>query len=83
MNHLRAIAGIFVGSGALIFISQGEYAIAAGLLGTMMGFFVGESNGKKSRGASSLRNGKRSLEKSSRKNSGRQTPKSSSKQDSI
>lgn len=47
MNHLRLMAGAFVGTGALIFILKGEYAVAAGLLGTMLGFFVGELNGQR------------------------------------
>ncbi|MCK5611807.1 hypothetical protein KAR91_58600 [Candidatus Pacearchaeota archaeon] len=47
MNYTREIAGIFCGIGALLFIYQGENTIAAGLLGTMMGFFVGERNGEK------------------------------------
>ena len=45
--YLRLMAGAFVGTGALLFIIKGEYAVAAGLLGTMLGFFVGEVNGKK------------------------------------
>lgn len=41
------IAGVFVGSGALILLWKGEYVAAAGLLGTMLGFFVGEKNGER------------------------------------
>ena len=47
MNVERVVAGIFVGVGALLFIYRGETAIAAGLLGSMVGFFVGEKNGAK------------------------------------
>jgi len=47
MNGERIVAGIFVGAGALLFIWKGEYAIAAGLLGSMVGFFVGEQNGQR------------------------------------
>jgi len=47
MNMTREIAGIFVGFGALLFIYKGEYAIASALLGTMVGFFVGEKNGQR------------------------------------
>jgi len=47
MNMTREIAGIFVGFGALLFIYKGEYAIASALLGTMVGFFVGEKNGER------------------------------------
>ena len=47
MAHERVIAGIFVGTGALMLIWKGEYVAAAGLLGTMVGFFVGEKNGER------------------------------------
>lgn len=46
-NHQREIAGIFVGASCLLLIWQGRYDVAAGLLGGMMGFFVGEKNGEK------------------------------------
>jgi membrane protein DedA with SNARE-associated domain len=42
---LRIIAGIFVGSGALMLLNAGEYVAAGTILGTMLGFFVGERNG--------------------------------------
>lgn len=47
MNVERCIAGVFVGAGSLLLIYLGEFAVGAGLLGTMVGFFVGELNGKK------------------------------------
>jgi len=47
MNYLRAIAGVACGVSAIILIIQKEYALAGTLLGTMMGFFVGEANGKR------------------------------------
>lgn len=47
MKYLRLMAGFFVGTGSLIFIYVGEYIAAAGMLGTMLGFFVGEANGKR------------------------------------
>jgi len=47
MKYLRAIAGIFAGIGSLMFIYVQEYGYAMGLLGTMLGFFVGEANGKR------------------------------------
>ena len=47
MNGERIVAGIFVGLGALLLIYQGRVEVAAGLLGGMLGFFVGESNGKR------------------------------------
>lgn len=47
MDTLRVISGVFVGSGALILLWKGENVAAVGLLGTMLGFFVGEKNGQK------------------------------------
>jgi hypothetical protein len=47
MNAERCIAGFFVGAGALLLIYLGQISVGAGLLGTMVGFFVGEQNGKK------------------------------------
>ena len=47
MNVERVVAGIFCGAGALLFIWKGEYAVASGLLGGMLGFFIGEQNGKR------------------------------------
>jgi len=47
MNYLRAIAGVACGVASIILILQKEYAIGGTLLGTMMGFFVGEANGKR------------------------------------
>lgn len=47
MGYERAIAGVFVGGGALLLIWQGQYTPAVALLGTMVGFFVGERNGAK------------------------------------
>lgn len=44
---LRAIAGCFIGGGALLLIYQGHIEIGATLLGTMVGFFLGEANGQK------------------------------------
>jgi len=43
---LRAISGIFGGSGALFLIAVGEIPAGVGLLGTMLGFFIGEANGR-------------------------------------
>jgi len=48
MKYLRAIAGCFAGAGALMLIFREEYGLAVALLGTMLGFFVGEANGLKS-----------------------------------
>ena len=43
----RLLAGIFVGIGSLVLLWKGEYVAATGLLGTMLGFFVGEKNGQR------------------------------------
>ena len=45
LNMERCLAGVFVGVGAIVLIYKGEVAIGASLLGTMVGFFVGEKNG--------------------------------------
>jgi len=45
MNKLRAMAGFFVGIGALLLIWKGEIALGASILSGMLGFFVGEHNG--------------------------------------
>jgi hypothetical protein len=47
MNYLRMVAGTFVGAGALLLIYKGNIAEGCTLLGSMVGFFVGEANGKK------------------------------------
>jgi hypothetical protein len=47
MNYNRMIAGIFVGAGALLLIAKGNIAEGCTLLGSMVGFFVGEANGKR------------------------------------
>ena len=47
MSHEREIAGVFVGAGALLLIYQQQYVAAVALLGTMVGFFVGEKNGER------------------------------------
>lgn len=41
------MAGGFAGAGALILLWKGEYTAATAILGTMLGFFVGEKNGAK------------------------------------
>jgi len=45
MNVERCIAGVFVGVGAIFLIYRGDTTAGVGLLGTMVGFFVGEKNG--------------------------------------
>jgi len=45
----RIIAGVFAGAGALLLIYKGYISEGSLLLGTMMGFFVGEANGKKTK----------------------------------
>ena len=47
MDYLRFLAGGFVGAGALILIYRGDVTAGVALLGTMLGFFVGEKNGAK------------------------------------
>ena len=46
MNFQREIAGVFVGIASILLIWQGEIAVASGLLGSMVGFFIGEKNGE-------------------------------------
>lgn len=43
---LRAIGGLFGGTGAILLIVVGEIPAGVGLLGTMLGFFIGEANGR-------------------------------------
>lgn len=40
------MAGAFAGTGALILIYVGEVTAGAAILASMVGFFVGEANGK-------------------------------------
>ena len=47
VNYNRLMAGAFVGAGALILIWKGNVTEGCTLLGGMLGFFVGEANGKK------------------------------------
>ena len=43
----RLMAGAFAGSGALLLIYIGEIPAGVGLLASMVGFFVGEANGRR------------------------------------
>ncbi len=45
--YLRLLAGGFAGAGALALIFQGETAAGVAILATMLGFFVGERNGRR------------------------------------
>ena len=47
VNIEKLIAGVFAGSGALMLIYQGYIAEGCTILGTMLGFFVGDWNGQK------------------------------------
>ena len=47
MNYNRTVAGVFIGAGALLLIYRGEISAGVALLGSMVGFFVGEANGKR------------------------------------
>jgi len=44
-DFLRLVAGTFVGAGGLLLIYKGHIAEGGIILGTMLGFFVGEKNG--------------------------------------
>lgn len=44
---LRAMAGGFAGTGALILLLTGETAAGVAILASMLGFFIGEANGKR------------------------------------
>lgn len=44
---LRAIAGIFAGTGALVLIYKGHITEGSIILTSLIAFFVGEANGKK------------------------------------
>jgi len=50
---LRALAGIFGGFGALMLIYIGEIPAGVGLLSVMLGFFIGDANGRKNSGSGS------------------------------
>jgi xanthosine utilization system XapX-like protein len=43
----RKIAGIFAGLGSFALIAVGETALASVILSGLLGFFVGETNGKR------------------------------------
>ncbi len=48
MNHpLRLLAGGFAGLGGLILLWQGETAAGVAILSSMVGFFVGDANGRR------------------------------------
>ena len=47
LGHEREIAGICVGASAILLVWQQQYQLAAALLGTMLGFFIGEKNGER------------------------------------
>jgi len=47
MNVEKLIAGIFAGTGGLLLIYKGYIAEGCTILGTMVGFFVGDWNGQK------------------------------------
>ncbi len=48
MNYQRIIAGVFAGVGAIYLIFCGLDRPAIAILSSMMAFFVGEQNGKRS-----------------------------------
>ena len=47
MHILRPMAGAFAGTGGLLLILLGEVAAGVAILSSMVGFFVGEANGRK------------------------------------
>lgn len=47
MNYAKMLAGAFAGAGGLLLIYQGNTMEGMIILSTMLGFFVGEANGKK------------------------------------
>lgn len=47
MNWEKLTAGAFAGAGALLLIYKGYIAEGCTILGTMLGFFVGDWNGQK------------------------------------
>jgi len=48
LNWLRFSAGLFAGVGALILLLQGKTEPAIAILSAMLGFYIGEANGKRS-----------------------------------
>jgi hypothetical protein len=52
VNVERCIAGVAIATGALMLIWKGEITAGTALLGSMVGFFIGEANGKKNAKAS-------------------------------
>ena len=47
MNYPKLLAGTFAGAGALLLIHNGYVEYGVMILTTMLGFFVGEANGKR------------------------------------
>ncbi len=45
-HPLRLLAGAFAGVGGLLLLWQGQTAAGVAILATMLGFFVGEANGR-------------------------------------
>lgn len=46
-GYARLMAGAFAGTGGLLLIVLGHVAAGVGILASMVGFFVGEANGRK------------------------------------
>lgn len=47
MGVARLMAGGFAGTGGLVLVVVGEVAAGVAILASMVGFFVGEANGRK------------------------------------
>lgn len=43
----RLMAGAFAGTGGLVLLFLGEVPAGVGILSAMVGFFIGEANGRK------------------------------------
>ncbi len=46
-GYARLMAGGFAGTGGLLLIVMGEIPAGVGILASMVGFFIGEANGRK------------------------------------
>ncbi len=51
-HPLRLLAGAFAGTGGLVLLFIGETAAGVAILASMLGFFVGDANGRRTAGTS-------------------------------
>ena len=47
LDYARIVGGVFAGAGAIVLIWRGYVEYGVIILSTMLGFFVGEQNGKR------------------------------------